>query len=149
VRWYLRDASSDRDVEALLRERGVWVDHTTVLRWVQRDAPALDKRWRPQLNVTNDASQVDETYIKIRQQWYDLYRAVDSTGATLDFMFSATRDAKTAEQFFRKVLNADRTVTPRVMTVDSACGLSPSVRGPATGRAAPQDVSPQAVHVFE
>jgi IS6 family transposase len=94
VRWYLRDASSDRDGEELLQGRGVRVDHTTVLRWVQCDAPELDKRWRPQLNVTNDASRADETYIKIKKQWYDLYRAVDSTGATLDFMFSATRDAQ-------------------------------------------------------
>jgi transposase-like protein len=118
VRWYLRYALSYRDVEELLRERGVWVDHTTVFRWVQRYAPELDKRCRPSLRATNDSYRVDETYIKIKKEWYYLYRAVDSTGATLDFMLSATRDADAAEQFFRKVLDAGHTTLPRVITVD-------------------------------
>jgi IS6 family transposase len=61
---------------------------------------------------------VDETYIRIKRHWYYLYRAVDSTGATLDFMLSATRDADAAEQFFRKVLGASHTTLPRVITVD-------------------------------
>ena len=86
VRWYLRYALSYRDVEELLRERGVWVDHPTVFRWVQRSAPELDKRCRPQLNATNDSYRVDATDIKIKKPWHDLYRAVDSTGATLDFI---------------------------------------------------------------
>jgi transposase, IS6 family len=118
MRWYLRYALSYRDVEELLRERGVWVDHTTVFRWVQRYAPELDKRCRPSLRATNDSYRVDETYIKIKKQWHYLYRAVDSTGATLDFMLSATRDAAAAEQFFRKVLDAGHTTVPRVITVD-------------------------------
>jgi len=102
VRWYLRYALSYRDVEELLRERGVWADHTTVYRWVQRYAPELDRRCRRSLRATNDSYRVDETYIKIKKQWHYLYRAVDSTGATLDFMLSATRDADAAEQFFRE-----------------------------------------------
>jgi len=65
---------SYRDVEELLRERGVAVDHTTVFRWVQRYAPALDKRCRPHLIENNDSYRIDETYIKIKKQWYDLYR---------------------------------------------------------------------------
>lgn len=118
VRWYLRYALSYRDVEELMRERGVWVDHTTVYRWVQRYAPELDQRCRPYLHVTNDSYRVDETYIKIKKHWYYLYRAVDSTGATLDFTLSASRDAHAAEQFFRKVLDARHTTPPRVITVD-------------------------------
>jgi IS6 family transposase len=118
VRWYLRYALSYRDVEELLRERGVSIDHTTVFRWVQRYAPELDKRCRPRLNATNDSYRVDETYIKIKKEWYYLYRAVDSTGATLDFMLSATRDADAAKRFFRQVLQASHTCTPRVITVD-------------------------------
>jgi transposase, IS6 family len=62
MRWYLRYALSYRDVEELLRERGVWADHTTVFRWVQRYAPELDKRCRPSLQATNDSYRVDETY---------------------------------------------------------------------------------------
>jgi IS6 family transposase len=118
VRWYLRYALSYRDVEALVRERGLHVDHTTVFRWVQRYAPELDRRCRPSLRATNDSYRVDETDIKIKKQWYYLYRAVDSTGATLDFLLSATRDADAAERFFRQVLQASHTRTPRGITVD-------------------------------
>jgi transposase, IS6 family len=118
VRWYRCYALSSRDLEELLRERGVWVDHTTVFRWVQRDAPELDRRCRPSLRATNDSYHVDATYITIKKPWHDLYRAVDSAGATLDFMLSATRDADAAERFFREVLQASHTCTPRVITVD-------------------------------
>src|SRR5215471_445504 len=90
---YLRYALSYRDVEELLRERGVAVDHTTVFRWVQRYAPELDKRCRPHLTETNDSYRVDETYIKIKKKWYYLYRAVDSKGNTIDFFLSKTRNA--------------------------------------------------------
>jgi IS6 family transposase len=123
VRWYLRYTLSYRDVEELMRERGMWVDHTTVFRWVQRYAPELDKRCRPYLNITNNSYRVDETYIKINKQWYYLYRAVDSQGQTLDFLLSPTRDAEAAERFFRKVLRAAHTTVPRVITVDKNAGL--------------------------
>jgi IS6 family transposase len=126
VRWYLRYALSYRDVEELLRERGIFVDHTTVFRWVQRYAPELDQRCRPQLKATNDSYRVDETYIRIKKQWYYLYRAVDSTGATLDFMLSPTRDAEAAERFFRQVLQASHTLTPRVITVDKNAAYPPA-----------------------
>ena len=72
MRWDLHYALSDRDVEELLRERGVSVDHTTVVRWVQRHAPEFDKRCCPHLTATNDSYRVNETYIKIKQQWYTL-----------------------------------------------------------------------------
>jgi IS6 family transposase len=126
VRWYLRYALSDRDVEELMRERGLAVDHTTIFRWVQRYAPELDKRCRPRLKATNDSYRVDETYIKIKKQWYYLYRAVDSTGATRDFMLSATRDADAAARFFRQVLQASHTRTPRVITVDQHAAYPPA-----------------------
>jgi hypothetical protein len=69
VRWYLRYTLSYRDVEELLRERGVMIDHTTVFRWVQRYAPELEKRCRPLLKATNDPYRVDETYVKVKKQW--------------------------------------------------------------------------------
>jgi transposase, IS6 family len=118
VRWSLRYALSSRDVEALLRERGGAVDHPTVFRWVQRDAPALDKRCRPPLTETNDSYRVDETSLKIKQQWDALSRAVDSAGQTIDVLLRARRAANAAERFFRKALRAKHTATPRVMTVD-------------------------------
>jgi transposase, IS6 family len=86
VRWYLRYTLSYPDVEELLRGRGVSIDHTTMFRWVQCYAPELDKCCRPSLRATTDSSRVDETSIKIKKQWYYLYRAVDSAGATLDFI---------------------------------------------------------------
>ena len=126
VRWYLRYTLSDRDVEALLRERGVAVDHTTVFRWVQRYAPELDKRCRPHLTETNDSYRVDETYIKIKKQWYYLYRAVDSASQTMDFLLSMRRDATAVERGFRKALRARHTVIPRVITVDKNAAYPPA-----------------------
>jgi transposase, IS6 family len=72
VRWYLRYALSYRDVEELMQERGVMVDHTTIFRWVQRYAPELDQRCRPQLEAANDSYRADETYIRINKQWHYL-----------------------------------------------------------------------------
>jgi IS6 family transposase len=100
--------------------------HTTIFRWVQRYAPELEKRCRPQLKATNDSYRVDETYIKINKQWHYLYRAVDSTGATLDFMLSTARDADAAEQFFRRILDASHTTLPRVITVDKNAAYPPA-----------------------
>jgi transposase-like protein len=125
IRWYLRYALSDRDVEALMRECGLAVDHTTIFQWVQRYAPERDQRCRPRLNATNDSYHVDETDMKIKRQWYDLCRAVDSTGATLDFMLRVIRDAGAAEQLFRKVLDAGHTTPPRVITVDKNAAYPP------------------------
>ncbi len=78
VRWYCRYALSYRDLEEMMRERGVEVDHSTLNRWVLKYAPELDKRIRPHLQSTNDSWRVDETYIKVKGEWKYLYRAVDS-----------------------------------------------------------------------
>ena len=118
VRWYLRYALSYRDLEEMMRERGVYVDHTTIFRWVQRYAPELDKRCRPYLKTTNDSYRVDETYIKVKGKWKYLYRAVDSDGNTIDFLLCAKRDSQAAERFFRKSLKASHTSAPRVINVD-------------------------------
>jgi transposase-like protein len=117
VRWYCRYAFY-RDLEEMMQERGVEVDHSTINRWVLKYTPELDKRIRPHLKPTNDSWRTDETYIKIKGEWKYLYRAVDSEGNTLDFMLSAKRDGKAAARFFRKVLKAQHTRTPRVITVD-------------------------------
>ena len=118
VRWYLRYALSYRDLEEMMLERGLLVDHTTIYRWVQRYAPELEKRSRPHLKACNDSWKVDETYIKVKKQWVYLSRAVDSEGNTLDFWLSSTRDGEAAQHFFLTTLAATHTVTPRVINVD-------------------------------
>lgn len=118
VRWYLRYALSYRDLEEIMAERGLSVDHTTIYRWVQRYAPELEKRCRPHLKATNDSWRVDETYVEVKGVWMYLYRAVDSEGNTLELHLSATRDAPTAKRFFAKALGAFHAMTLRVMTVD-------------------------------
>jgi hypothetical protein len=104
VGWYLRFSLSYRDVEELLAERGLHADHVTVWRWVQRYAPEMERRLRRRLKPTNDSWRVDETYIRVKGKWVYLYRAVDSTGATIDFLLSARRDAAAAERFLAKAL---------------------------------------------
>jgi transposase, IS6 family len=118
VQWYCRYPLSYRNLEEMMAERGVEVDHSTIHQWVLSYAPELDKRIRSHLNPTNDSWWVDETYIEVKGVWKYLYRAVDSMGNTLDFMLSAKRDGKAATRFFRKVLKAEHTQKPRVITVD-------------------------------
>jgi transposase, IS6 family len=118
VRWYSRYSMSYRDLEEMMLERGIKVDHTTIYRWVQAYVPELDKRIRPHLSPTNDSWKVDETYIKVKGAWKYLYRAIDSQGNTLDFMLSARRDTKAAKRFLTKVLGGQHTDNPRVINVD-------------------------------
>ncbi len=118
VRWYLRYSLSYRDLEEMMRERGLHVDHTTISRWVQHYTPELEKRCKPHLKATNDSWRVDETYVKVKKVWMYLSRAVDSQGHTLEFRLSPTRDAQAAKAFFAKTLAAPHTTTPRVITVD-------------------------------
>src|ERR1017187_2747459 len=93
VRWYLRYSLSLRDVEELLEERGLDVDHTTVWCWVQYYGPEWEQRLRRHLKPTNKSWRVDETYVCVKGRWCYLYRAIDSRGATIDFLLSAVRDA--------------------------------------------------------
>jgi transposase-like protein len=127
VRWYLRYALSYRDLEEMMRERGLSLDHMTIYRWVQAYAPELEKRIRPHLRPTNDSYRVDVTYVKIKGAWKYLYRAVDSTGQTIDFMLSAKRDARAAKRFFRKMLKAASHASPRVINVDKNPAYTPAV----------------------
>ena len=103
VRWYCRYPISYRDLEAMMTERGVAVDHSTIYRWVQRFAPEMEKRLRRQWRRPQSRSwRVDETYIKVRGKWAYLYRAVDKLGNTIDFYPSATRNTKAAKRFLGK-----------------------------------------------
>ena len=101
-----------------MRERGLDVDHTTVFRWVQRYAPEINKRMRPHLKLSGASYRVDETYIKVGKSWKYLYRAVDSTGQTIEFMLSPKRDVSAAKRFFKRVMRADHRRLPFTISVD-------------------------------
>ncbi len=129
VGWYLRFSLSYRDVEELLAERGLHADHVTVWRWVQRYAPEVSRRLRSRLKPTNDSWRVDETYIRVKGKWVYLYRAVDSSGATIDFLLSAKRDAAAAERFLAKALGGENHLAPRVINTDKYAAYPPAIAG--------------------
>jgi IS6 family transposase len=118
VRWYLRYPLAYEHVSELLAERGVEVHPSCIWRWVQAYAPELNKRCRPHLKRTNKSYRTDETYIKVKGKDQYLYRAVDSTGQTIDFLLTAKRDAAAAKRFFRKALRSSGNPVPRVINVD-------------------------------
>ena len=124
VRWSLRFGLSYRDLEAMLAERGVAVDHTTLDRWVQRFAPELERRLRRHLRPCRGPWHVDETSVRVGGSWRYLYRAVDGPGLVpglnpgIDFLLSAKRDKKAAKRFFRKALGRANTRNPREIVTD-------------------------------
>jgi transposase, IS6 family len=128
VRWYLRYPLAYLHVSELLAERGLFVDASCVWRWVQAYAPEINRRCRRYLKPTNKSYRVDETYIKVKGQDRYLYRAVDSTGQTIDFLLTAKRDADSAKRFFRKVFRAEGNRMARVINVDKNPAYPAAVR---------------------
>ncbi|MEI9539862.1 IS6 family transposase [Enterobacter cancerogenus] len=116
VRWYLAYALSLRDLEEMMAERGIIVDHSTLHRWVIRLVPLLDKAFRRHKRPTGRRWRMDETYIRVRGQWKYLYRAVDTSGQTIDFLQTARRDTAAALRFFRKAIRHHG--EPEVVTID-------------------------------
>jgi len=104
VRWYLRYGLSYRDVEELLAERGIAVDHVSVYRWVQRFTPLFTDAARPLRHAAGDRWFVDETYVKVAGHWRYLYRAVDQFGRVIDVLLSEQRDTAAAGLFFTRAL---------------------------------------------
>jgi transposase-like protein len=104
VRWYLAYALSLRNLEEMMAERGIAVDHSTLHRWVIRLVPRLNKVFRRHKRSVGCRWRMDETYIKIKGQWKYLYRAVDTAGQTVDFLLTAKRDAAATLRFFRKAI---------------------------------------------
>ncbi|MDE9483381.1 IS6 family transposase [Xenorhabdus bovienii] len=104
VRWYLAYALSLRNLEEMLVERGITVDHSTLSRWVHRLIPLMVKRYRRSKPAVGHRWRMDETYIKIKGQWRYLYRAVDSDGNTVDFLLTTHRDKEAALRFFKKAM---------------------------------------------
>jgi transposase-like protein len=117
VRWYLRFGLSYRDVEELLAERGVEVDHVTVYRWVQRFAPEFAEAARARQHLIGDRWHVDETYLKVGGTWRYLFRAMDQFGQVIDVYLSPRRDAMAARRFFEQAIGRTR-ISPVEVTTD-------------------------------
>jgi transposase-like protein len=137
VRWYLRYGLSYRDVEELLAERGIEVDHVTVYRWVQTFTSEFIDCARPARHATGDRWYLDETYVKVAGRWTYLYRAIDQHGHVIDVLVSARRDGAAARVFFTRALT---------------CGPSPvevtTDRAPVYPRVI-DELAPAARHVLE
>ena len=134
LRWYLRYGLSYRDVEELLGERGIEVDHVTVYRWVQRFTPLFADAAGPCRHAVGDRWLVDETYVKVAGKWRYVYRAVDQHGQIIDVYLSNRRDTRTARRFFTAVLRAHG--EPAEVVTDRAPAL----------RAAIEELMPGAFH---
>jgi DDE domain len=149
VRWYLRYPLSYEHVAELVAERGVEVDASCIWRWVQAYAPELNKRCRPHLKPTNKSYRIDETYIKVKGEDKYLYRALDSTGQTIDFLLTAKRDtaaANASAQGYRRVGQSDAAGDERGQEPGiSGCGGSAESRWQHSppGRFTPVQVSQQ------
>jgi transposase-like protein len=119
VRWYLRYGLSYRDIEELLVERGVEVDHVTIYRWVQRFTPLLADAARPCRHALGSRWWVDETYVRVAGRWRYVYRAVDQCGQIVDVFVSPRRDTSAARRFFEHAIGATK-ITPVEVVTDHA-----------------------------
>ena len=122
VRWYLRYGLSYRDVEELLAERGIEVDHVTVYRWVQRFTPLLIDAARPCRHAPGDRWFADETYVKVAGRWVYLYQAIDQHGQVIDVLVSQKRDLAATRRFFSRAL--EHGAQPTEVTTDQAAAYA-------------------------
>ncbi len=118
VRWYVAYPLSYRQLEEMMAERGVSVDHSTLHRWVLKYAPALEKQFRQRKRPVGTSWRMDETYVRVKGQWKYLYRAVDKAGQTVDFLLTAHRDRAAALRFLRKAIQNQG--LPEKITIDKS-----------------------------
>jgi putative transposase len=118
VRWYVAYPISYRQLEEMMEERGVDVDHSTLNRWVVKYAPLLERQFRARKRPVGWSWRLDETYVKVKGCWKYLYRAVDKAGATVDFLLTAKRDRKAALRFLRKAIGQHG--APAKITIDKS-----------------------------
>lgn len=119
VRWYLSYSLSYRNIEEMMLERGIQVDHSTINRWVIHYSPLLEDKFRKKFKRGVGVSwRMDEKYIKVKGEWHYLYRAVDKAGDTVDFMLSKKRDESAAKAFFIKAIGSSG--LPEKVTIDKS-----------------------------
>jgi putative transposase len=118
VRWYVAYPISYRQLEEMMGERGVTVDHSTLNRWVIKYAPEVEKQFRRLQRPVGRSWRMDETYVKIKGKAAYLYRAVDKDGQTIDFLLTPTRDREAAEAFLYKAIRTQG--RPEKITIDQS-----------------------------
>src|SRR6516165_2630358 len=118
VRWYMAYSLSLRNLEEMMAERGIEVDHSSVHRWVIKLVPLFEKAFRKRKRPVGKSWRVDETYVKVKGQWKYLYRAVDKEGNTVDFLLRAHRDKTAARRYFEKSI--EQNGEPETVTIDKS-----------------------------
>ncbi|MGQ3890351.1 IS6 family transposase [Legionella sp. CNM-1927-20] len=118
VRWYCKYGISYRDLEEMMKERGLELDHTTAYRWVQHYAPLLQHKLAWYKRRYSRRWHLDETYVKVKGEWKYLYRAIDEHGSTIDFYLSHRRNAKSAKRFLQKLIKSNPTCDISIINTD-------------------------------
>jgi putative transposase len=126
VRWYVAYPISYRQLEEMMGERGVAVDHSTLNRWVIKYAPEVEKQFRRRQRPVGRSWRLDETYVRIKGKWAYLYRAVDKEGQTIDFLLTPHRDRDAAEAFLHKAIRSQG--LPEKITIDKSGSNTAAIR---------------------
>jgi transposase-like protein len=126
MRWYVAYPLSTRHVEELMEERGVDVDHSTINRWVIKYSPQLEEAFHRRKRPVWVNWRMDETYVKVKGQWCSLYRAVDKTGQTIDFLLTEERDEQAAKRFLTKAIC--RHGVPEKITIDGSAANEAAIK---------------------
>ncbi|MGG0314247.1 IS6 family transposase [Bacillus mycoides] len=121
VGYYCRFSLSYRDVSELLKERGISVHPTTIMRWVHEYGNLIYQIWKKKNKKVQSSWKLDETYIKMKGKWCYLYRAINNDGYTLDIQLRKTRDHQAAYAFMKRLVKAFG--EPTVLTTDKAPAL--------------------------
>lgn len=127
IRWYVSYPISYRQLEEMMKERGVEVDHSSLNRWVLKYTPQLEKAFRQRKHTVGSSWRMDETYINVKGKWEYLYRTVDKSGATGDFLLTAKRDRKAAMRIQRKAIKQNG--RPAKITIDKSGANAAAVNG--------------------
>ncbi|MEW9576059.1 IS6 family transposase [Bacillus toyonensis] len=121
VGYYCRFSLSYRDVSEILKERGISVNLTTIMRWVHEYGELIYQIWKKKNKLAHHVWHLDKTYIKVKGEWCYLYRAMDQDGYTLDIQLRKTRDRHTAYMFMKRLIKAFG--EPMVLITDKAPAL--------------------------